>query len=131
MAKRYETKYYKYSGKFTKKIDNIQLLHECKSIRDNQMKQKIQSDSETLTNEDKIERIRLQNEITNSIEEYDDIFIDYLNNNATIEDTCNKKNKLTQYILDANAAAAKMLKFKLSESNLTTLCKLHIYHQTS
>lgn len=98
------------------KIENIQLLHESKLIKDNLIKQNIVSDLESITLHDKLERTQLY-ENSNDNEDYEDIFVDYLNNNTNLDDQSNAKNKLNQYILDANTATAKVLKFKKSKSN--------------
>lgn len=97
------------------KIENIQLLHESKLVSDDLIKQKMLSDITSLTLKDKIERMQLH-ENFNENEDYEDIFVDYLNNNTIVDDQYNSKNKLNQYILDANTAAAKVQKFKLSKS---------------
>lgn len=65
-----------------KKIENIQLLHDCKLVRDKQLKQRIATDLDFITSEDKLERIKLHNEVNNYEEEYDEIFVDYLNDNT-------------------------------------------------
>lgn len=105
---------YNIPEKLLKKIENIQVLHDCKLVRDKQIKQKIVSDLECLSSDDKFERIKFHNEVNNNEEEYDEIFVDYLNEN-TLTDTI-YSTKLKQYISDANMTTAKMLKFKLSES---------------
>ena len=64
---------------------------------------------------DQIERVQLS-ENYNDTDDYEDIFVDYLNNNTILDDPSNVKNKLHQYILDANTATANALKFKRSQS---------------
>lgn len=109
-------KYNQIPMNLTQKIDNIQLLHESKLNVNEKMKQKLQSDLESLSNDAKLERIRLYENV-NDDGNYEDSFVDYLNKNTIIDDISNVKNKFNQYIQDANNATAKLLKFKESKSN--------------
>lgn len=97
-----------------KKIQNIQLLHTCKEIRNTQLSHSLQTDLSVQTNAEKLERLYLQDNDENDVQ-WEKSFLDFLEFNVSNNFTKNS-HAMDQYILNANTAAAKALKFKYSTS---------------
>lgn len=112
-----------------RKIDNIQQLHNCKNKRHNQLSEEIQTDIADLSIEDQMNRIRLNKELKEE-NEWDESFIAYLDSNILDNANNNHNRTLQQYILDANTAGGKALKFKFSESKIFFNMIQHSFNQS-